>query len=199
MPIVGRFVHRYSPKLFVFFGIILTAFSTLLMARFTLGVDFDTVLWPRIYMGLGMGVLFIPLTTLTIAGISKEGMGNATAIYNLIRNIGGSIGIAIVTTMVSRRAQVHQSRLVDHLTPFDPLYSLRSQQAATLLQQKGFDPVTAKYGGLGVIYENTLKQASMLAFADVFFLLSLLMLFLIPLVIFMRNTGASKDPAPAGE
>ncbi len=143
MPLVGRIIHRYNPKVFVVVGAVFTAYSTYLMARFSLGVDFDTVLWPRIFMGIGMGMLFIPLTTLTIAGIRKEDMGNATAIYNLIRNIGGSIGIAIVTTVVSRRAQFHQARLVDHLTPYDPMYLLRSQQATGLLQQKGIDPALA--------------------------------------------------------
>lgn len=197
MPVVGRVIHRYNPKAFVIIGILFTAYSTLLMARFTLGVDFGTVLWPRIYMGVGMGMLFIPLTTLTIAGIRKEDMGNATAVYNLIRNIGGSIGIAIVTTMVSRRAQFHQARLVDHLTPFDPLYALRSQQGAVLLQQRGLDPASAQHGGLGIMYEGLLKQAGMLSFADVFYLLTWMMVVLIPLVLFMKNVS-SQPPAQPG-
>ncbi len=197
MPVVGRVIHRYNPKAFVIIGILFTAYSTLLMARFTLGVDFGTVLWPRIYMGVGMGMLFIPLTTLTIAGIRKEDMGNATAVYNLIRNIGGSIGIAIVTTMVSRRAQFHQARLVDHLTPFDPLYALRSQQGAVLLQQRGLDSASAQHGGLGIMYEGLLKQAGMLSFADVFYLLTWMMIVLIPLVLFMKNVS-SQAPAQPG-
>jgi DHA2 family multidrug resistance protein len=199
MPLVGRIIHRSNPKAFVIMGILLTAYSTFLMSRFTLGVDFATVLWPRIFMGVGMGMLFIPLTTLTIAGIPKEEMGNATAVYNLIRNIGGSIGIAIVTTMVSRRAQFHQARLVDHLTPYDPLYALRAQQGASLLQQRGLDPVTAQHGGLGILYENTLRQAGMLSFADVFSLLSWMMLILIPLVLFMRSTPPAGSIQPGSE
>lgn len=186
MPVVGRFLHRSNPKVFVILGILFTAYSTLLMARFTLGVDFGTVLWPRIFMGIGMGMLFIPLTTLTIASIRKENMGNATAVYNLIRNIGGSIGIAFVTTMVSRRAQVHQASLVEHLTPYDPLYSMRTQQGMGLLQQRGMDATSAQHGGLGIVYEGLLRQAGMLSFADVFYLLTWMMLILIPLVLFMR-------------
>jgi MFS transporter, DHA2 family, multidrug resistance protein len=199
MPIIGRVLHKYNPKNFVLVGIFLTAYSTYLMSKFTLGVDFDTVLWPRIFMGLGMGMLFIPLTTLTIAGIRKEDMGNATALYNLIRNIGGSIGIAIVTTMVTRRAQFHQSRLVDSLTPFDPMYFLRSQQGTSMLLQKGLDPYSASHGALGVIYENTVKQASMLAFADTFYILTLMMIALVPLVILMKNSNQSQGPVAVGE
>jgi DHA2 family multidrug resistance protein len=199
MPLVGRFLHRYNPKVFVIFGILFTAYSTLLMAGFTLGVDFGTVLWPRIFMGIGMGMLFIPLTTLTIASIKKEDMGNATALYNLVRNIGGSIGIAIVTTMVSRRSQFHQARMVDHLTPYDPMYALRAQQGATLLQQKGIDPSSANHGGLGIMYENMIRQAAMLSFADVFYLLTWMMIILIPLVFFMKNSTSKGKIQPGAD
>ena len=199
MPLVGRFLHRYNPKVFVIIGILLTAYSTLLMARFTLGVDFATVLWPRIFMGVGMGMLFIPLTTLTIADIRKEDMSNATALYNLIRNIGGSIGIALVTTMVSRRSQFHQSRLVDQLTPYDSMYALRARQGADLLQQKGIDPSSADHGGLGIMYENMIRQASMLSFADVFYLLTWMMIILIPLVLFMKNTASAGKIQPGAD
>jgi DHA2 family multidrug resistance protein len=199
MPLVGRFLHRYNPKVFVIFGILFTAYSTLLMAGFTLGVDFGTVLWPRIFMGIGMGMLFIPLTTLTIADIKKEDMGNATALYNLVRNIGGSIGIAIVTTMVSRRSQFHQARLVDHLTPYDPMYTLRAQQGATVLQQKGIDPSSANHGGLGIMYENLIRQAAMLSFADVFYLLTWMMIILIPLVLFMKNSTSKGKIQPGSD
>jgi MFS transporter, DHA2 family, multidrug resistance protein len=199
LPIVGRFLHRYNPKVFVMVGILLTAYSTLLMAGFTLGVDFATVLWPRIFMGVGMGMLFIPLTTLTIASIKKEDMGNATALYNLIRNLGGSIGIAIVTTVVSRRSQFHQSRLIEQLTPYDSMYALRAQQGANLLQQKGIDPSSANHGGLGIMYENMIRQAAMLSFADAFYLLTWMMIILIPLVLFMKNTGETQGKPTAGE
>jgi MFS transporter, DHA2 family, multidrug resistance protein len=199
MPLVGRFLHRFNPKIFVIPGVLLTAYSTLLMASFTLGVDFMTVLWPRVVMGLGMGMLFIPLTTLTVSGISKENMGNATAIYNLIRNIGGSIGIAIVTTMVNRRAQFHQMRLVEHMTPYDPMYYQRAQQGANLLQQSGLDPSTARQGGLYIIYENMIRQASMLSFDDVFYALAVMTLILIPLVLFMKQSKEGQGPAALGE
>jgi DHA2 family multidrug resistance protein len=195
MPIVGRLLHKYNPKFFIMPGIFITAYSAILMARFTVGVDFPTVLWPRFIMGLGMGMLFIPLTTLTISGIRKEGMANATAIYNLVRNIGGSIGIAIVTTMVNRRSQFHQMRLVEHLTPYDSLYSLRAQQGANLLQQSGMDPTTAHQGGLGLMYQNMLRQASMLAFDDVFYMLAMMVLVLIPLVLLMRKS--EEEPGSA--
>jgi MFS transporter, DHA2 family, multidrug resistance protein len=126
-------------------------------------------------------------------------MGNATALYNLIRNIGGSIGIAIVTTMVSRRSQFHQSRLIEKLTPYDSMYALRAQQGANLLQQNGIDPSSANHGGLGIMYENMIKQAAMLSFADIFYLLTWMMIILIPLVLFMKNTASGGKIQPGAE
>lgn len=199
MPLVGRIIHRYNPKAFIVAGIVVTAYSTLLMARFTLGVDFTTVMVPRVVMGVGMGLLFIPLTTLTIAHIEKEGMANATAVYNLIRNIGGSIGIAVVTTMLSRRAQFHQVRLVEHLTPFDSTYQMFAKSAARFLVMKGIDAQSAGHGGLGLMYEAMLKQAGMMSFADVFYALAVMMAALVPIVFLMRGARQSDAPAPIPE
>jgi len=187
MPVIGRLMHKYNPKFFIITGVLVTAYSTLLMARFTLDVSFAIVLWPRFLMGFGMGMLFIPLTTTTVAGIPKEKMGNATAIYNLIRNIGGSIGIAMVTTILNRRAQFHQARLVDNLTPYDPEYYMRMHQGAALLHGRGMDPYSAQQGGLGVMYQNTIRQATMMSFDDIFYLLSLMVVLIIPLVLFMKT------------
>lgn len=199
MPVVGRLMNKYNPKLFIISGVVITAYSTLLMARFTLDVGFPTVLWPRFLMGFGMGMLFIPLTTLTVSHIPKEKMGNATAIYNLIRNIGGSIGIAMVTTMLNRRSQFHQARLTDNLTPYDPSYYMRAHQGADLLQKSGLDPSSAQQGGLGVMYQNTIRQATMMSFDDVFYLLTLMVLLLIPLVLFMKTKMEDEGQAVLSE
>ena len=119
MPIVGKLIIRRNPKYLLTFGIAVCALSTWLMSRFSLGADFSSLMWPRIYLGIGMGFLFIPLTTLTLSSIPRPQMGNATSIYNLLRNLGGSFGVAFATTMFARRAQLHQSHLTEHLTVFD--------------------------------------------------------------------------------
>lgn len=187
MPIVGRLVSRYHPKTLIIPGILVLAYSSWLMARFTLAVDFASVAWPRVIMGIGMGFIFIPLTTLTLSGIPKEEMANATSVYNLIRNLGGSFGVAIMTTLLNRRAQFHQARLVEHLTPFDPTYALQAGQGAAALQNRGFDPVPAGQGGLGIIYQRLVREATMLSFNDVFYLLTLMIVLLLPIVLLMRK------------
>ncbi len=152
MPIAGKLVSRVNPKGLIAFGIILTGYATLLMSRFSLAADFSSILWPRVLMGVSMAFIFVPLMTLTLSSIRKEEMANATSIFNLIRNLGGSFGVAFVTTMLTRRAQFHQARLVEHLTPYDTGYNWSIHQGAQALQNAGIDP--SGQGGLGIIYEK---------------------------------------------
>ena len=145
-------------------------------------------------MGVGMGFLFIPLTTLTLSGIRKEEMGNATAIFNLLRNLGGSFGVAIVTTMLARRAQFHQVHLVEHLTPFDRNFQLAVPQISQVLRDRGFISSPPDQGSLGFIYGELIKQASMLSFNDVFHLLSIMMMLILPLVLLMKKGKEGISP-----
>ncbi len=191
LPMAGRLVTSVSPRGLLAFGLITCAYATFLMSKFNLYADFDTVIWPRIVLGIGMGFFFIPLTTLTMSGIKKEDMGNASAIYNLLRNLGGSFGVAFVTTILSRQSQFHQNRLVEHLTPFDANYQIALQQSARILEYKGFDGVTAQKGGLAGIYEQLIRQASMMSFNDAFYLTSIIMVFILPLLFFMKRGKAA--------
>lgn len=188
MPIAGRLVTKINPKAILGFGIIIVAYSTYLMSNFNLLADFNTIIWPRVVLGIGMGFLFIPLTTLTMSGIRKEDMGNAAGIYNLLRNLGGSFGVAFVTTMLARRSQFHQNHLVEHLTPFDTSYQTTSSHFSQFLQNMGFDAASSLQGGLGAIYGQLLRHASMLAFNDVFYLLSVFMICTLFLLFLIKRT-----------
>ena len=195
LPIAGRLVTKVNPKALLSFGVIVNAYATYLMSNFTLNADFATVIWPRIVLGIGMGFFFIPLTTLTMSSISKEDMGNASGIYNLLRNLGGSFGVAFVTTILARRAQYHQAHLVENLTPYDTPYQLAVQQGTQALQLRGLEGTQAQQGSLANIYHELLRQASMLSFNDAFHLVCIIMLCILPLVCLMR---AGKVSAPPG-
>ena len=190
MAIAGKLITKINPKAILAFGIAVTSYSVHLMAQFNLLADFNTIIWPRLVMGVGMGFLFIPLTTLTLSGIRKEEMGNATAIFNLLRNLGASFGVAIVTTILVRRAQFHQVHLVEHLNPFDRNFQLAVPQISQILQDKGFISFPPNQGSLSVIYSQLIKQASMLSFNDVFYLLSIMILLILPLVLLMKKGKA---------
>jgi DHA2 family multidrug resistance protein len=187
MPIAGNLVNRINPKAIIAFGIAVAAYSVYLMSRFSLLADFSAVFWPRVVLGVGMGFLFVPLTTVTMSTIRKEEMGNATGIFNLLRNLGGSFGVAFVTTMLARRAQFHQVHLVQHLTPFSRNLQAAVPQISEVLRERGFTfPLTGQ-GRLGVIYNELLRQASMLSFNDAFYILSIMMILILPLVLLMKK------------
>ncbi len=194
MPLAGRLVTRVNPKGLLALGLAICAYATFLMSQFDLYADFNTLIWPRIVLGVGMGLLFIPLTTLTLSTVKKEAMGNATGIYNLLRNLGGSFGVAFVTTMLERREQFHQSRLVEYLTPFDRNYRFALEHSSRILHYKGLEPLS-KQAGQSLIYGELLRQASMLSFNDVFRAVSTIVICVLPLVLLMRR---GKTDAPAG-
>lgn len=187
MPIAGVLVNKVNPKAILAFGIMIAAYAVHLMSQFNLFADFNAVLWPRVLLGVGMGFIFIPLTTLTMAAMRKEEMGNATAIFNLLRNLGGSFGVAFITTILARRAQFHQARLIEHLTPFDRNMQVVVPQISEFLRQKGFPPPFLDQGSLGVIQGELLRQAAMLSFNDAFYLLSIMMAVVLLFVPLMKK------------
>jgi len=191
MPIAGTFVGRVNPKRFLIFGLSVCALSTYMMSRFNLTTDFWTFVWPRMTLGFGMGMTFIPLTTLTLSHIPKERMTEATSVYNLLRNLGGSVGIAMTTTILSRRAQFHQTRLVEHLSPLDRGYVMAHEKIAEFLNLKGLPPD----GADGLMYRELIRQSTILAFTDAFFVICILILCVIPLVFIMQW---AKAPAAGG-
>jgi DHA2 family multidrug resistance protein len=192
LPLAGGLINKVNPKALLAFGIVVNAYATYLMSRFNLSADFYTVIWPRIVLGIGMGFFFIPLTTMTMSGIRKEDMGNASAIYNLLRNLGGSFGVAFVTTILSRREQFHQARLVDHLTPFNRSYQLFSEKSSHLLSFLGLEGSLSDRGALALMYRELLRQASMLSFNDAFHLVSIMMISILPLVLLMRRAKGAQ-------
>jgi DHA2 family multidrug resistance protein len=114
-------------------------------------------------------------------------MTEATAMYNLLRNIGGSFGVAFVTTVLSRRAQMHQFRLVEHLTPFDSTYQFVKEKIHMVLKFVGIHNIPPD----ALIYRELLRQSHMLAFNDAFYLLSLMMVLILPLILIMKRAKQS--------
>jgi DHA2 family multidrug resistance protein len=187
MPIAGILVTKINPKAILAFGIAVAAYSVHMMSKFNLQADFNAIFLPRAVLGIGMGFLFIPLTTLTMSGIRKEEMGNATGMFNLLRNLGGSFGVAFVTTLLARRTQFHQFRLVEHLTPFDRNFQTALPQIQQFLQYQGFTSAVPNQGMVGVIYNQLLQQAAMFSFNDCFFVLSIMMALVLPFVLLMKK------------
>jgi len=187
----GVLGSKLNQKVVLVTGIILMAFSAGLMAQFNLATDFRTVTYTMCLLGVSTGFIFVPLSILSFTGVSNHKMGNATALWNLLRNIGGSVGIAIIMTLITRGGQIHQNYLVDHMTPLDKGYQLTMERLTPLLDLKGFAG-----GAEGTVYGQLVRQATMISFVDVYHLLVFMMLACIPLVFIMK-TGNGNGQKPS--
>jgi DHA2 family multidrug resistance protein len=200
MPIAGRLITRVNPKAILFVGAMITAYSMLMMSWFNLSTDFYTVALPRVVMGFGMGLVFVPLTTLTMSWIHKEEMGNASSVFNLLRNLGGSFGVAFASTLVSRRAQFHHGRLAEGMSVLDRNFQEALPQVSRILKDQGFAPSQLDAGTLGLLYKKLVKESTMMAFNDTFFVLAVLMAIAGLMVLFMKRsqeTAGSGRTGPA--
>jgi MFS transporter, DHA2 family, multidrug resistance protein len=194
LPIVGQLMRKAQPRWLVVFGVLISSFGLFQMARFTLGIDFRTAMTGRITQSMGMAFLFVPISTMAFALVPKERTSYATGLFNLARNIGGSCGIATVTTLLTRRAQFHQHALVSHMTPLDSAYRNALEGVTRMLYSKGASLPDAAHRAQGLLYGNMLRQATMLAFADAFYLMGILFLCIIPLMLFMKNVKPGGAP-----
>jgi DHA2 family multidrug resistance protein len=195
MPIAGRLLTKVNPKILMIFGIIVTTISTFIMVHFNLYVDFALVAWSRFIMGIGLSFIFVSLASTAFATIKKEEMGNATSIFNLLRNISGSFGIAFMTTVLARRGQFHQFRLIENLTPSNPHYQASVYKAMDLIRfHQGASDI---YSANGLIYKNLMKQTTLFSFTDCFFLGTIILICIIPLVFLLKKNKNAISSAAA--
>ena len=194
MPIVGRLVGKVDPRWLVAFGMAISSVGLFQMSGFNLDIDFRTAVMARIVQSIGLAFLFIPINVTAFAFVPKEKTNYATGLVNLARNIGGSSGIALSTTMLSRRSQFHQHTMLSHLTPLDQPYQSTIQGLTQALIQRGSDAVAAANQAQAMLYAMLQRQAMMLAFVDVFWLLAMVFLAVTPLVFFMKKVAPHKGP-----
>jgi DHA2 family multidrug resistance protein len=176
-------------------GCVLNAVATYAMSTLTLEVDYWALAWPRFVQGVGVGLIFVPLNTVSLATIAREKMGNATAALNVVRNLGGAIGVALMTTLLARRSQQHQATLVSHVDIWSAETTARLRGWADHFAAQGSDRFTADRQALGMLYREVQEQAQLLAFADDFWLL--FVLFVTTLVLFPLLRRVRVDRAPA--
>jgi MFS transporter, DHA2 family, multidrug resistance protein len=187
MPIIGFLTAKFDPRKLLAVGLIGGSYTLFLLSWLNLNAGYWDIFWPQFIQGVSLGLLFVPLTTVTMDPISREEMGNATSIFNLMRNIGGSMGIAAVTTMLSRRTQFHIQSLGTHATPYDPTTRMMMERIRQGLIHRGLDPVTAAKSAYGMLFGMVAKQASVLSFVEVFWVLGIIFLVALPLVFLLRR------------
>lgn len=165
--LVGSLANRVNPKFLVAFGFAMLAVSSLLLSRLSLQIALSSVIAANVAAGLGTSFIFVPLTTLALGTLPNEQIGNATGIQNLVRNVGGSIGLSYVATMLQRYAQAHQALMVKQLSPLNPQYRehlARTQQ----IFERAFSAPDALSRAQGLLYRQLLQQSQYWAFIDLF-------------------------------
>ena len=202
MPLVGIATNKFDPRKIIFVGFGLGGFTMFLLSHLNLNAGYWNIFWPQVMQGVALSCMFIPLMAASMARIPKEKLGNATSIYNLMRNIGGSFGIAVMTTFLTRRTQFHYSRLAEHIYAGNLATQQMYDGLRAFFRSHGADSYTAGRQALAALSGMIERQASMLSFVEAFWVLGVLFCCMIPFLMLLHRpkhqtaTRTSK-PGPA--
>ncbi len=192
--LAGRLFNKLDPRMLVSAGCVAAGIGTAYMANFYAQIDFWNIAFPGLLRGIGSGLIFIPLTTLSLSALPREQMGNASGLFNMVRTVGGSIGIAVLVAMLSINSQIHQTYLAGHVDAFH-LSALAHQTAMANGGASMLRHGTAPF--LGMVYGEMQRQASVLSFLDDFRMLSFIFFIIAPAVFLIRRPRGQAAPAAA--
>ncbi len=198
MPIVGKLTSKLQARYIIAFGWLCVAVSMFYSTtQLGLFVDFRTATRVRISQVIGLGFLFVPITLAAYVGIPAEKSNMVAGIVNFMRNIGSSVGTSMVTTMIARRSQYHQSVLIRETTPGNPVFSNALAKLADHLTQSGLSPDDAQVRARGALYRSALNQAGAMAYIDVFWVLGVAaaVMFLLSFVLKKNDPGQRAEGA----
>jgi DHA2 family multidrug resistance protein len=196
LPFVGWLLGRFEPRWIVVFGLSIIAIGLWQLSRFTLDVGMGTTIFDWAISRTGTAFLFVPINVMAFSFVAPAKTNSATGFINLARNIGASTGISFVTTMLDRRAQFHQSRLVPNLTPANHDYQAALSRLTHLLIARGLDAAHAAVMAQQLIYAQLQRQAMMLSFVDNYWVMSVICLAVIPLLFLMKASKGRGGRAP---
>jgi DHA2 family multidrug resistance protein len=194
----GRLSGLVQPKYLIAIGAAIIAFSMYDMTRLNPDLNFGFFVWSRCILGLGLPLIFIPITSASYDGLRPDQTDQASALINAARNTGGSIGVSIATNVLAHREQWHQSRLVEHVVPSDPAYIETMRNLQHFFTERGATMADAQQQAFGMIGQQVQEQASYLAYVDVFYTLAIISACTIPLALILRKidlNGGGDAPA----
>jgi len=197
MPTVGILTGLVDPRRLLIIGLTVGGATLLWLGQLNLNGGYWEIFWPQLIQGAGLALLFVPLTTVSMATIPPERMGYATSMFNLMRNIGGSVGIAITATILARQRQTVSAHLGENISLYNPATQSLFTQITNGLMATGTDAVTATQRAYMVLNGMLFRQASMVSFVMLFRLLGVVFLLMIPLVFIMRRPKRGGAPVMA--
>jgi MFS transporter, DHA2 family, multidrug resistance protein len=196
MPIAGFLTDKVQPKYLIAFGLALIALSMWHLTGLNGDITFEYAAWARIYTAAGLPFLFLPITTASYAGLRPQDTNQAAGLINVARNLGGSIGVAMVQTALQQRQQFHQSRLVEHIVTTESPFQDALRRATDVFIHGGATVADASRRAYALIGQTIAQQATLLAYIDTFWLLTLLCLVALPIAFLLRSIPLGKS-APA--
>src|SRR5438477_4530075 len=188
LPLVGFLLSRYPPRWLLVFGLVVLSASLFYMTGFDLQMDFRTVAIARLFQAVGMAFLFVPINTAAYAFLPRDKNNAASGLMNLARNIGGSVGISVVTTMLDRRAQVHLTDLASNLSQGNPALLRMLNGASQAMRSHGNSAAGATQTAYELLQGNVKRHANMLTFIDCFWFLGVAIMLMIPAVFLIKKT-----------
>ena len=188
LPLVGFLLSKYTPRYLLLLGLCILSFSLFHMTGFDLQIDFRTLATARVIQAAGMAFLFVPINTAAYAFLPRDKNNAASGLMNLARNIGGSVGISVVTTMLDRRTQKHLSDFAGHLTSGSAALTSTIQGAARAMMAHGASAAGANRQAYALVQGTVQRQATMLAYLDCFWFLGVAILAMVPMVFLMKKS-----------
>jgi DHA2 family multidrug resistance protein len=186
-PIVGLIVAYVDPRKLLTLGFLMGAGSLLWFSYLNLQVGYWNLFWPQFLQGISFSLLMVPLTVVTMDRVAPEAIGNAASLFNLMRNLGGSVGIAVTQTLLDRFRQGQINVLGSHVSAFSPTTRMTLESLRQMFVAHGSDPTTATQQAHAVVWGMVQRQAAMIAYLDVFRLMTFLFLLAIPLVFLLKK------------
>lgn len=196
MAIMGRLASKLDARPLIVIGSFLFLASMYFLSRITLDAGQGELFWPLILRGVGLGLIFVPLTNATVAGLPVTSIGQGTGLFNLMRQLGGSLGIAVMATLLSRFSSTEKAVLTEHVGAYDALTAERIAALTRGLIARGTDAMTAKQQALAALDHQIAAQASVLAFSRLYLISGVLLVAALPLLLIWR-TGRSTGRAGA--
>jgi DHA2 family multidrug resistance protein len=187
MPLSGLLSSRVDPRLLVAFSFAVQGASMWYMEQLDTQMSFTSAALARMFQAIGIPFLFVPITNVAYIGLKPGESNQASALMNVARNLGGTIGISTVQTLLARRQQVHQAHLVETLSPLNPNYAAGIDQFGRVLAAQGQPQSEAAGQSAALLYRSLGTQSQMLSYIDVFHVLMLVVFGSIPLLLLMRG------------
>jgi DHA2 family multidrug resistance protein len=187
MPLAGRFYNRFGPRVLIGLGLFLNAISFYQLSVLSLNVGFWDIFFPQFLQGVGFGLIFVSLSTAALSTIEKHMLTAASGLYNVVRQVFGSIGIALAATILTRGENANRSRLMEHITAFGNTGSETLRSLTQYFSSQGMDIIDAQNKALKAMEGMVMRQASMLSFNHVFFLIAALFFISMPLIFFITD------------